>query len=71
MNQINSLPGNRLDVRGAAAYLGCSESSLNRMRSQGRGPRYMRGTRIWYRPTDLDAWLAARTVETADTRGAA
>ncbi|KRC34866.1 hypothetical protein ASE10_09260 [Lysobacter sp. Root76] len=59
----------RLRVASAAAYLGLSEQTLHKMRSQGRGPRYVKlGGRVFYRRTDLDAYLSASTVETADSR---
>lgn len=61
----------RYNVAGAAEFLGLSASALNKMRGEGRGPRYMRlGNRIFYRRADLDAYLEACTVETADSRAA-
>lgn len=61
----------RLKVKDAAAHLGLSESTLNAMRCEGRGPRYVRlGNRIFYRRADLDAYLEACTVETTDSRAA-
>ena len=62
----------RLDTGGAAGFLGVSESLLNRMRSEGRGPRYIRlGGRIFYRQADLDAYVDSGVVETTDSRKAA
>jgi hypothetical protein len=56
----------------AAAYLGISISTLNKLRSHGGGPQYFRpaGTRIClYRPGDLDAWVGApRKSTSADPR---
>lgn len=61
----------RMNVEKAADYLGCSESHLNNMRSQGRGPRYLRlGKRVFYRASDLDAYVERAVVETADSRAA-
>lgn len=61
----------RMRVREAAAYLGLSDSTLNQMRCEGRGPRFLRlGSRIFYRRSDLDAYLEACTFETADSRAA-
>ena len=53
-----------LDVRGAAAYLGIGESSLNKMRMTGDGPRFVRAgaRRVLYRVAALDEWLEAREV---------
>lgn len=45
----------------AAAYLGLSESLLNKLRLTGGGPTFVRlaGRSIRYRRADLDAWVAA------------
>lgn len=62
-------PVSHLDTAGAAARLGLSKSTLDRMRCEGRGPRYLKvGKRCFYRPADLDAYLEAAVVETADSR---
>lgn len=53
----------------AAKYLGLSKSTLEKMRMEGRGPRYLKlGGRCFYRRTDLDAYLEAAIVETTDSR---
>ena len=40
------------------AYLGMSASTLNRMRTEGRGPRYTkRGRRVIYDIADLEEWM--------------
>ncbi|KAF1704041.1 helix-turn-helix transcriptional regulator [Pseudoxanthomonas suwonensis] len=55
----------------AARYLGISISTLEKMRHEGRGPRYMKvGGRVFYRLSDLDAYLERSVVETADSRAA-
>ena len=50
----------------AAAMLRLSPRTLQRMRLEGGGPRFVRltdgGARIGYRVADLDKWLTARTV---------
>ncbi|MEI2263422.1 helix-turn-helix domain-containing protein [Stenotrophomonas indicatrix] len=62
-------PAPRLDAAAAADWLGLSKSTLDKMRCEGRGPRYLRvGKRCFYRPADLDAYLEAAVVETADSR---
>ena len=46
------------------------EDSLAVMRCKGRGPRYCKlNRRVFYRPEDLDAYLATvvQVVETTDT----
>lgn len=64
-----SAPAQRLSATEAADWLGLSKSTLDKMRCEGRGPRYLRvGKRCFYRPADLDAYLEAAVVETADSR---
>jgi excisionase family DNA binding protein len=47
-----------LRVREAASRLGLSASTLNKWRTQGRGPRFVKlGRSVCYRMADLDAWL--------------
>lgn len=59
----------RLNVTQAATYVGLSASTLNMMRCQGKGPRYLKlASRVYYRKSDLDAYIAAGTVETEDSR---
>ncbi|HZV10058.1 MAG TPA: helix-turn-helix domain-containing protein [Novosphingobium sp.] len=45
----------------AARYLGVSDSTLEKLRLSGNGPRYLRiaGRSIRYRAADLDAWAEA------------
>ena len=50
-----------MDAWQAAAYLGISESLLNRMRVSGKEPRCAKlGERVVKDFEDLDAWLVAR-----------
>jgi len=68
----NTIPGSRLKGPAAATYLGLSHSTLEKMRHEGRGPRYVKiGGRVFYRRTDLDAYIEGSVVETTDSRGAA
>ena len=47
-----------LKVDEAAVRLGLSASTLNKWRTQGRGPRFVKlGRAVCYRAGDLDAWL--------------
>ena len=42
-------------------------STLAHWRSEGRGPVYIKlGSRVGYRGSDLNAWLAARTIRPTD-----
>jgi hypothetical protein len=47
-----------MTVLEAATYVKLSKSSLDHMRSAGRGPRFTKiGTRVIYDTRDLDTWL--------------
>ena len=60
-----------MDAWQAAAYLGISESLLNRMRVNGKGPRYAKlGERVVYDIEDLDTWVEARKRRSIDVRHA-
>ena len=51
----------RVRTPGAAVYLGCSESTLEKKRLTGDGPTFIKlGKVVVYDTRDLDAWLAAR-----------
>ena len=47
-----------------SAWLGLSLPNLQRMRSNGTGPRYVQlsARRLAYRKSNVEAWLAARTI---------
>lgn len=63
------IPSSRLKGPEAAKYLGFSHSTLEKMRHEGRGPRYVKlGGRVFYRRADLDAYIEAAVIETADSR---
>ncbi|QRG09281.1 hypothetical protein EZH22_14085 [Xanthobacter dioxanivorans] len=48
----------RVDTKGAAQYTGLAESTLNKRRVFGGGPRYIQiGRRVLYDIADLDAWM--------------
>jgi hypothetical protein len=48
-----------------AEYRHTTETALAQERWRGDGPRYLKlGRRVFYRAADLQAWLAANTVET-------
>jgi hypothetical protein len=59
--------GALLDVRQAAAWLGLSKSTLDKMRCYGIGPRFIRVTSraIRYDPRDLQDFAAARQQATS------
>jgi predicted DNA-binding transcriptional regulator AlpA len=54
-----------LTEKDLSSWLGISLPSLQRMRSRGTGPRFVRLSerRIAYRRSDVDAWLAARITD--------
>lgn len=55
-------PNGLMRVREAAARLGLSKSTLDKMRCDGRGPRFVKVTSkiVGYDPADLDAYAEAR-----------
>lgn len=57
-----------LDVRQAAARLGLSKSTLDKMRSRGVGPKFIKSTdrAVRYDPIDLDAWVSGRRRQATD-----
>ncbi|HEY5081632.1 MAG TPA: helix-turn-helix domain-containing protein [Bauldia sp.] len=59
-----------VDVTRAAQYLGVSASYLNRLRTTGGGPTFIKiGSRVTYRPADLDGWQAQHAcTSTSDDR---
>ncbi|BCH22074.1 helix-turn-helix transcriptional regulator [Mesorhizobium sp. L-8-3] len=59
---MQNLPASRQRLRtdGAAAYVGLSVSTLEKMRLTGVGPVYAKcGRAVIYDTRDLDAWLDA------------
>lgn len=60
--------GALLDVRQAAARLGLSKSTLDKMRCRGVGPKFVKSTdrAVRYDPRDLDAWVEKRRRQSTD-----
>lgn len=58
-----------LDVRQAAVRLGLSKSTLDKMRSRGVGPRFIKSTdrAVRYDPKDLDAWVEERRRQSTES----
>ena len=55
-------PESFLDIGQLAELLGLSRSAIYGLRYQGDGPPFIRiGSRVRYRPSDVDAWLAEQT----------
>ncbi len=54
----------------AAEHVGLAASTLEKLRTQGDGPRFMRlgGRAVGYDVNDLDAWLDQQRQATNDTR---
>ena len=49
-----------LKTDSAAEYVGLGKSTLDKLRTTGGGPRYLKlGRVVRYRTVDLDEWLAA------------
>ncbi len=57
---VNVFPDGRLDTTNASAYLGLSPKTLAMMRTNGRGPEFIKRGRIFYYVADLDSWLNAK-----------
>ncbi len=65
------LPGSTdrlLTEKDLAGWLGVSLPTLQRMRSKGGGPQFVRLStrRVGYRRADIEAWLAERTTDRID-----
>jgi predicted DNA-binding transcriptional regulator AlpA len=53
-----------LRTRGAAAYLAIAESTLERARLTGKGPRFVKlGRLVAYDLADLDSWVEMRKAQ--------
>jgi predicted DNA-binding transcriptional regulator AlpA len=51
-----------LSASSVSARLGLSRRTLERWRDRGGGPPYVRfGGRVFYRTSDVEGWLSART----------
>jgi excisionase family DNA binding protein len=51
-------PGQLLNVKEAAAYLGCGVSTLNKLRVSGGGPVFVKmHGRVMYKQDDLDRYV--------------
>ena len=60
-----------LNSKKAAAFLGVSERTLERLRTAGQGPKYVKfGMVVRYDPADILAWIAGRKrASTSDCSG--
>ncbi|HVM79907.1 MAG TPA: helix-turn-helix domain-containing protein [Stellaceae bacterium] len=58
-----------LDSEGAAQYLDCSKALMEKMRTAGNGPRFVKiGASVRYDVRDLDAYIdSRRRTSTSDT----
>jgi excisionase family DNA binding protein len=60
-----------LNVAEAAAYLGLGESTLNKLRSSGGGPEFIKmGASVRYSERDLEKYIAANRVKSTAGRAA-
>jgi predicted DNA-binding transcriptional regulator AlpA len=66
-----SVPGLVLTEDEAARLLRLSARTLQRLRLEGEGPRFVRltGRRIGYAISDLEAWVRARSVASTSEAG--
>ena len=60
-----------LNSKKAAAFLGISERTLERLRTAGEGPKYVKfGMTVRYDPADILAWIKDRKrASTSDCGG--
>lgn len=56
--QVTVLPDGRMDRKNAATYVGLSVKTLAMYAVSGKGPKFVKRGRVWYRKEDLDSWLA-------------
>jgi len=59
--EVKVYPDGRLDTHNASLYSGFSEKTLAMMRSEGRGPKFIKRGRIFYYLEDIDAWFNSAT----------
>jgi predicted DNA-binding transcriptional regulator AlpA len=60
-----------LTQKETASVLRLSERTLERLRTSGLGPKFVRCSRsIRYRQSDLDEWIASRVVASTSERRA-
>jgi predicted DNA-binding transcriptional regulator AlpA len=61
MNTYNRL----VTEKELSTWLGLSLPTLQRLRSKGGGPKFIRLSfrRVGYRPSDVEEWLVTRTAE--------
>jgi predicted DNA-binding transcriptional regulator AlpA len=63
----------RISVGAAANYTGLAESTLNKLRMTGGGPRFLKisARRVAYDTADLDEWLASKRRRSTSDQGEA
>ncbi len=61
----------RISVSAAASYTGLAESTLNKLRMTGVGPRFLKvsARRVTYDTDDLDEWLVSKRRRSTSDRG--
>jgi excisionase family DNA binding protein len=70
MPEIATITRQMLRTRDAARYLGIAESTAEKLRLTGGGPRFIKlGKSVCYDPGDLDAWLEANKRRSTTDRG--
>lgn len=57
-----------MDEKQAASYVGQKPATLRQWRTLGKGPAYhKKGRRVFYKKSDLDAWMAQGRTFTSET----
>lgn len=69
MTNNKNLPTALLTERQVADLTGLAPGSLRNMRSERRGPQFVKlGSNgvVRYRPADIDAWISSQLIKTRD-----
>lgn len=68
-NDLFIYPDGRLDTDNAAKYLGVAKKTMAQWRSDGgKGPPYIKRSRVFYFKDDLDSWLLEQGKFTSTTQ---
>lgn len=67
--EVSLLPDGRMDTANTALYVGLSIKTMAMLRSNGKGPDYVKIGRIFYYKDELDRWIKeAKVTSTAQRR---
>jgi hypothetical protein len=58
VREVEILPDGRMDGDNTALYIDSSPKTLAMLRSQGKGPAFVKLGKIYYFKEDVDRWIA-------------